>query len=183
MKKGFHHTEESKKKNALSHIGKTPWNKGKKGLQKSKYKGMKLPWVGHNKPHSEATKRKVSEAKKKNPTRYWLGKIHSKIHRKKLHDSRWGIGYVRKTKPTDRYYRIKENGGNFNKEEWEHIKRIFCYTCMNCGKKEPKIKLTIDHIRPISKGGRHEIGNIQPLCKKCNCLKAASYNGILWDTE
>ena len=149
--------------------GRIPWNKGKKGLQKSKYKGKKMPWVGHSTPHSEETKAKISQTKKKNPTRYWLGKERSSEHAEKLRISRWGLNYVPKSYDGVRYRRIKE--GSFKKEDWVFLKQIFQFTCVDCSKKEPEIKLTLDHIFPLSKGGLHEFGNIQPLCKSCNSRK------------
>lgn len=37
--------------------------------------------------------------------------------------------------------------------------------CALCGSNE---KIQLDHILPISKGGKNEIENIRTLCKKCN---------------
>ena len=40
--------------------------------------------------------------------------------------------------------------------------------CKLCGSTE---NLTIDHIKPVSKGGTHKLKNLQTLCEKCNVEK------------
>lgn len=50
------------------------------------------------------------------------------------------------------------------------------YTCVNCGSTE-KESLEIDHIKPISKGGKTEPDNLQTLCHDCNIRKG---NNIDW---
>ena len=40
--------------------------------------------------------------------------------------------------------------------------------CENCGTDK---KLTIDHIKPVSKGGLNRLNNYQALCKSCNSSK------------
>lgn len=49
------------------------------------------------------------------------------------------------------------------------------YTCVNCGSTE-KESLEIDHIMPISKGGKTEPGNLQTLCHDCNVRKGNDFD-------
>lgn len=44
------------------------------------------------------------------------------------------------------------------------------YTCQYCGGESKT--LTLDHIMPRSRGGRHEWDNVVSACKKCNHRKA-----------
>lgn len=63
------------------------------------------------------------------------------------------------------------NLGKFTFKEWIEIKEKYNFCCPCCKKFEPDIKLTIDHIKPISKGGLNIKENIQPLCNGCNIKK------------
>lgn len=98
----------------------------------------------------------------------------------------WYLRYKEKNKELLSYKRsmnsflmrckIKEK---FTLQEWKELKEFVNYTCVCCLKKEPEIKLTIDHIIPLSKDGRNVISNIQPLCIKCNCIKHKKYINYL----
>lgn len=47
------------------------------------------------------------------------------------------------------------------------------YTCQECGKHMPdEVGLHIDHIIPVSKGGKTVESNLQVLCSKCNRKKS-----------
>lgn len=51
------------------------------------------------------------------------------------------------------------------------------YTCQICGKYMPDtVGLEIDHIIPVSKGGKTEVNNLRVLCSRCNRRK---YNKLL----
>ncbi len=61
------------------------------------------------------------------------------------------------------------------KVRWDVLKRDN-YKCRKCGKGPAlnhKIKLEVDHIIPIAKGGQNDIGNLQTLCWECNQGKKA----------
>jgi len=47
------------------------------------------------------------------------------------------------------------------------------FKCVHCSKTDD---LTVDHIRPVSKGGTDDFSNLQILCKSCNSKKGAKWN-------
>jgi hypothetical protein len=79
---------------------------------------------------------------------------------------------LRRDRKAIRRERIRVNGGFHSENEWELLKAQYNWTCPNCKKSEPSIKLTRDHIIAIARGGSDNIENIQPLCVKCNSKKS-----------
>lgn len=52
--------------------------------------------------------------------------------------------------------------------EWDKIVKRYNCSCFYCGAKQ---EVTMDHVVPISRGGRHAIGNLIPACMTCNSSK------------
>lgn len=61
--------------------------------------------------------------------------------------------------------------GSHTIAEWEALKAHHSYRCLACGKQEPEIKLTEDHVIPLGPNGSDSIENVQPLCGPCNSKK------------
>jgi 5-methylcytosine-specific restriction protein A len=50
-------------------------------------------------------------------------------------------------------------------------RRLAKGVCHYCGRTFPPRELTMDHIVPVSRGGRTTKGNVVPCCKECNNAK------------
>lgn len=54
----------------------------------------------------------------------------------------------------------------------KEILQKYKFTCQECGTKE---KLSIDHIKPVIKGGTDDFNNLTVLCRSCNSKKGSKY--------
>lgn len=71
-----------------------------------------------------------------------------------------------------------------NDEEHAKVTRAMCYDVLRrdgfrrvkCGRgREDGVKLHVDHIKPVSRGGKSVMNNLQTLCEDCNCGKGNKY--------
>lgn len=55
-------------------------------------------------------------------------------------------------------------------KDWRDALRIAGHACIYCG--ATGVKLVMDHIIPLARGGRHAPANIAPACVRCNSSKS-----------
>lgn len=53
------------------------------------------------------------------------------------------------------------------------------FACQYCGAKAPEVRLHVDHIVPVAKGGEDEMSNLTTACVDCNHGKAANFHDPL----
>lgn len=128
-------------------------------------------WVKKNKDKVREYQRKWRELNKDSEKKRVLAWRYENIERYKENCSRWKRENKGSVKISDHKRRARKigNGGVITKQEWVDLCNKYENKCLCCGRGD--VDLTIDHIVPISVGGRNVIENAQPLCRSCNCKK------------
>lgn len=159
----------SRKCLGISHKGRLPWNTGTKGLCKGSSTSFKK---GDPRLMGNQTRKgmKLSESHKQAILKSLLGS----------NNCNWKDGITLGEENRREYFLMKNNqrrikklgnGGTHTLEQWLDLKKKYNFTCLMCGKKEPEVIISKDHIIPLFHGGTDNIDNIQPLCRSCNCKK------------
>ncbi len=85
--------------------------------------------------------------------------------------SRWQRENPSKANEKTRRYQSRKAiaGGSYSADEWEALVEHYGNRCLCCGRTD--VKIVVDHVVPVTKGGSSNIDNIQPLCQSCNSRK------------
>jgi 5-methylcytosine-specific restriction endonuclease McrA len=121
------------------------------------YRAKKRQWrldnyereLERERQHHAANREKRNAASRK------YAKDNPEWNRRKQHERRAKLKNCEVLKITDR--------------DWNRMLERFRHCCYYCGS---RTKLTIDHVIPVDRNGRHSIGNIIPACKSCNSSKS-----------
>ena len=63
--------------------------------------------------------------------------------------------------------REKEKARRLRRTQWWY-NRLSSGTCYYCRRQVGRANLTMDHLVPLSRGGKSRKGNLVPACKECN---------------
>jgi 5-methylcytosine-specific restriction endonuclease McrA len=139
-----------------------------------KIKSNKILWVKNNPEKRRKIGLRWYHAHKMLMPRFIRG---PNIERNKEKSRQWAREHPdrRAEQQRNRRAQKKGSGGKITAAEWRALKEFYDYTCLRCGQKEPDVKLTLDHVKPLKLGGTHTIDNAQPLCLSCNCSKQAKH--------
>jgi 5-methylcytosine-specific restriction endonuclease McrA len=80
-----------------------------------------------------------------------------------------------------RLRKLKLDQGDLTPAQWRMIVELASGCCLRCGRDDRP--LTVDHIVPLSRDGKHTLTNVQPLCDECNkrkFTKTTDYRPSTW---
>lgn len=122
--------------------------------------------------------------KKKNSERYRANKDYVSARQKRYYEKnkeyilqrnkQWAEKNKEKSDLMKREYLLRRRARKLSngvyKVSTSFLKNLYESPCVSCGSKD---NIQADHVIPISRGGRHSEGNLQPLCASCNNSKSA----------
>lgn len=67
--------------------------------------------------------------------------------------------------------RLRNAAGSCSQQQWAWRCALYDHRCAYCGRPLYTGSLTVDHVKPISRGGSNWPANLVPACKACNQRK------------
>lgn len=121
----------------------------------------------HKKQYCEKNKEAIAEKKKQyyEANKEVIAEKKKQYHKKNPHVAL--NGQIKRRK--------RIGNEEITKEEWFEVMNKYEWKCLYCGCDLTKYNRSMDHIIPISKGGRNIKENIAPACKHCNSSKKDKY--------
>ena len=145
------------------------YNEAYYSSNREEYAERARTWRQNNRERSQEAVRAYREKHPEADKRYYEANRDKHYERVKSYRQRNPVQYA--IYAANRLAHKKDIGGSVTPAQWEELKAYYDYTCLCCGRREPDIALTMDHVIPIAKGGINTIENIQPLCGPCNSSK------------
>src|SRR3990167_8406153 len=135
--------------------------------RREKYRIVKQRYTKSPKGIATARAREQRPEVKEKRNKY-SATIQAKLNKEKYLATPKGMANSRK-KVANYRARLRKAEGIVTAQDWMGILARHHYLCFYCNQKS--FKMTLDHVIPLSKGGRNSPENIVPACHKCNCTK------------
>jgi len=177
---GKKRSDETREKISKGHIGKEPWNKGKKGVMPEPWNkgksGYQIHTEEHKKELSKKFKGRVSPMKGRTQSEHFFEVMNGK--------EPWNKGTKGIMKPNSTSFK-KEKERNSNKKGYFTLHRLINknkgkasnYICELCGEKQAKHWSNKDHKY------KRDLNDWQALCPKCHFKWDKENNNLHTDTR
>lgn len=150
---------------------------GHEGRCKECRKKYQVEWREENRDEHRQYSREYGREHRGERAAYYKDWRSENVERKAEYDAEWKRNHPERMKDRRRVENAKRRartvnaGGSYTADEWEALKHKYGCKCLLCGRAEPEVKITPDHVIPLASGGSNTIDNIQPLCWSCNARK------------
>lgn len=146
---------------------------GKKWRDSNKEKKKEIDriWVENNRDKSNLIKKRWKMNHKSqcsNMNKVYYQKNTAAIN---AYSAQWAKDNLEKRKLTEHRRRAHKFGGGIFHVSDKDLKMLLKRPCFYCGEESKHI----DHIVPLSRGGRHSIGNLTQACASCNLSKGNKF--------
>ncbi len=147
------------KKNPVDPVEKAEYDKEYRARNKEKRKEQQREWYLANKEHCMAKSKKYADSNKEKIA-YWYKNVWLKSE-----SGRFSSRVANAT----RRARVKQAKGNLNKLDINDLYSSQGGKCYYCRVKTHELQ--IEHMTPLSRGGRNDVSNICLACAPCNLRK------------
>ena len=138
---------------------------------KEEKKEMDRIWVENNRDKSNLTKKQWKINHKSQNS--GINKLYYQKNADAIntYNSQWAKNNPGKRRLTEHRRRTRKFGGGVFHVSDKDLKTLLSRPCFYCGEESKHI----DHIVPLSRGGRHSIGNLIQACASCNLSKGNKF--------
>lgn len=114
---------------------------------------------------------RVTEVRKKHALQREKHREVRRAHTRMYAKTARGLESNKMSKARRRAWKAGTTVASLTAAQWREIKAAYGFRCVYCARKMRR--LTMEHLTPLSKGGRHDVHNVVPACHACNSRKQA----------
>jgi 5-methylcytosine-specific restriction endonuclease McrA len=165
-------SKRSQMKDGLEHVCKAcVANKTKQvDPEKKAEKNKRYREANRDKAKADSKKWRIENPKKETERKrkYYL----ANADKLKEQHYQWKLSNPAKTANYAHARRARQLNNGFFLVTVKELNKLYASSCIYCGSND---SIQMDHVIPISRGGRHSIGNLVPACSRCNQSKGSKY--------